>query len=166
MPESTSLSGTFYRIVFAEDLPRLLQGAKAPEGRFHHSGQPALYVSPTPQAAGFAIASYLRPDDPPRIIAPLRIDAPRIADLRDPGTLNALRLTGDETSIPWQPQRTLGLPASTWRASDVVRNSGADGMIYTARSAPDRWHLVLFRWNVAGAARVRAAGMPLPFSPA
>lgn len=107
------------------------------------------------------MAPYLRPDDPPRLAFPLHIRA-RIADLRDLATCAALGLQGVETAIPWLPERTAGLPATTWRASDSVRKAGADGMIYTARSAPDRWHLVLFRWNSPGAAVVRADGPPQP----
>ena len=34
--------------------------------------------------------------------------------------------------------------------TDAARTAGADGMIYTARSEPTRWHLVLFRWNTNG----------------
>lgn len=148
MPDgSTLLSGIFHRIVFEADLPNLLAGAKSPEGRFHHDGQPALYLSPTPDAAGHAIAAYLRPDDPARVIIALTLQNARVVDLRDPATLQTLRLDGTEASTPWQPERQQGLPATTWRASDAARATGADGMIYTARSAPSRWHLVLFSWN-------------------
>ncbi len=143
----TPLAGQFWRILYATDLPRLLLGAKTPEGRFHHSGQPALYLSPSPTDAAHAIATYLKPDDPPRIIVPLTLTVPRIADLRRPACLATLRLTGHESATPWQPQRAAGQPATTWAASDAARAAGADGMIYTARSAPTRWHLVLFHWT-------------------
>lgn len=45
-----------WRIVRADALPRLMEGASHPEGRFHHDGQPAFYASPSPGAAGHAIA--------------------------------------------------------------------------------------------------------------
>jgi hypothetical protein len=48
--------------------------------------------------------------------------------------------------VPWQPQRATGRAATTWAASDAVRAAGADGLIYSARSMPTRWHVVLFRW--------------------
>jgi len=42
---SDELSGTFYRILFEADQHLVLTGAKSPEGRFHHGGLPALYLS-------------------------------------------------------------------------------------------------------------------------
>jgi RES domain-containing protein len=161
----TPLSGRFYRIVLRDDLARLLNGAKSPEGRFHHHGQSALYLSPTPEAAGHAVAPYLRAGDGPRVVAPLRLTGARICDLRVAATRTTLGLAGHEADVPWLPEREAGLPTTTWIASDAARAQGADGMIYTARSAPARWHLVLFRWNVAGAAHLTADGAPFPFAP-
>lgn len=168
MPKSslpvTELSGQFWRIVLQAGLSRLMDGARSPEGRFHHAGQPALYLSPDVTAAGHAIATYLRPDDPPRVAVPLVLRGARVMDLRQPATVAALGLAGDETAVPWVPQRAIGQPATTWRASDAVRAAGADGMIYTARSAPERWHLVLFRWNAGGnGAQLAAAGPAYPW---
>ena len=157
------LSGRFFRIVPAARVDLILDGATAPEGRFHHDGQAALYLSPTPEAAGHAIAPYLGPYDPPRVVVPLRIRGARLADLRDPATCAALGLTGAEAAVPWLPERAAGLAATTWRASDAVRAAGYDGMIYTARSAPARWHVVLFRWNQPGAAQVGRDGPPHPY---
>ena len=144
------LSGRFYRIVFAADLGRVLDGVRTPEARFHHSGQPALYLSPSPEAAGFAVASFVGADDPPRVLVPIRVEGARVVDLRDAAHCAALGLAGHEPSVPWQPERAEGRPATSWRASDAARASGADGMVYVARSEPSRWHLVLFRWNLPG----------------
>ena len=144
------VSGRFYRIIFASDRDAPLRGAHSPEGRFHHDGESALYMSPSLQAAAFAVASYLRPNDPPRLIQPLIVQNARVLDLRRAEVIRHLYLQGDEASIPWQPQRAIGLPATTWQASDAARTAGADGMIYTARTEPTRWHLVLFRWNTNG----------------
>lgn len=154
------LGGRFWRILPAAADP--LSPVRSPEGRFHHSGQPALYCSPSPEAAGHAVAPYLRPGDPPRLAFPLHLHGARIADLRDPATLAALGLHGHETAVPWLPERAAGRPATTWTASGAARAAGACGMIYTARSAPDRWHLVLFRWNAATGAQLARAGAPLP----
>ena len=156
--------GTFYRIVFTHDAPRLLDGVHSPEGRFHHSGQPALYMSPSPEAAAFAVATYLQPSDPPRVTARLRLTGARVVDLRDNDTLAALGLT-NEPSVEWQPERAQGLPATSWRASDAARATGADGMIYTSRKVPSRWHLVLFRWNQPGGALVELATAPVNWTP-
>jgi RES domain-containing protein len=153
-----------WRIVRSAALSRLMQGALHPEGRFHHDGQPAFYASPSAEGAGHAVAPYLRPGDGPRLLVPLRLTVSGLCDLRDPDTLSRLGLDGSETVVPWLPERAAGRPATTWRASDAVRASGAPGMIYTARSAPDRWHLVLFAWNAGpGSALLEPDGTPLPF---
>jgi RES domain-containing protein len=160
-----NLSGRFYRILFKADQSRILQGAITQEGRFHHSGQPALYMSPTPETAAIAVATYLRGDDPPRVIAPLKVTNACILDLRRTEVLAHLGLTGTEPSVLWQPQRALGLPATSWVASDAARQTGADGMIYTSRKDPTRWHLVLFRWNGGTDAKVQEDGPAQPFRP-
>ena len=159
------ISGRYYRILFASDLSRLLQGAITPEGRFHHSGQPAFYMSPTPDAAAIAVATYLRDGDAPRIIAPLKVTNARILDLRRDDVLAHLGLNGAEPSVLWQPQRAKGLPATSWAASDAARHADADGMIYTSRKDPTRWHLVLFRWNTGAGAAVQEDGPAQPFNP-
>ncbi|MCC6520084.1 MAG: RES domain-containing protein [Tabrizicola sp.] len=62
---------------------------------------------------------------------------------------------------PLAPRTRPGPAASTWKVSDRARASGADGMIYTARSEPDRWHLALFRWPGSGLTG-RVLPYPLP----
>lgn len=165
-PAGAALSGRFWRIVPEHRLDRVLEGAASPEGRFHRDGQRAIYLSPSPWDAAFAVAPYLRPGDAPRVSVPLFLEQACLADLRDGDTCAALGLRGDETAIPWLPERARGLPATTWRASDAAREAGHDGMIYAARSAPERWHLVLFRWNAPDAPALRRDGAPLPFVPA
>ncbi|RYI13370.1 MAG: RES domain-containing protein [Acetobacteraceae bacterium] len=139
-------SGLFYRIVPASRADQALAPAISPEGRFHHDSQPALYISPWPDWACLAIAAYVRPGDPPRVIVELRLSKTRLLDLRDPSHCAGLAIDPALAAIPWLPQRGKGMPASTWKVSDRARASGADGMIYTARTEPTRWHLVLFRW--------------------
>lgn len=160
----TDISGRFWRLLPAAADP--LSPVLSREGRFHHDGQAALYCSPSPEAAAHAIARYLRPGDAPRLAYPLALTAARIADLRDASTLAALGLKGHETAVPWLPERAAGRPATTWTASDAVRAARLHGMIYTARSAPDRWHLVLFCWNRPGAAQLQPDGPPVQQIPA
>ncbi len=159
------LSGRFYRIAFARDADRVLGGVIHPEGRFHHDAQPAFYCSPSVQAATAAVSVYLKPDDPPRVIIPLDVSDAKLCDLRDPDTCAALGIDQQTPSVPWAPQRKQGIPATSWQASDAVRNSDADGMIYTCRREPRlRWHIVLFHWNQTRGAQVRLAGDPKDFS--
>lgn len=110
-----------------------------------------------------AVDIYLKPDDPDRVIVPLHVENARILDFRTPDVEEKLGLKWRDTAVPWQDQRSLGLPATSWKASDGARAAGADGMIYPSRSFPNRWHLVLFRWNIPGAPILREDGTPEPF---
>ncbi len=157
-----NISGTFYRIVFAEYAHSVLDGVIHPEGRFHHDGQPALYASPSPETAAVAIDIYLKPDDADRVIIPLRLTNARLADLRDPAVCDALGVDPLWASVPWADERAKGQPATSWRASDAVRQSGANGMIYASRREPSRWHVVLFSWNKPDAGQLRQDG-PVAF---
>lgn len=159
----TRLSGRFWRSIFAAEAGQVLRGARSIEGRYHHGGQPALYISPTPEHSRIAIEAYLRPGDPPRVIVPLDLANASLVDVRDAAVQRALGLTGAEAGTPWQPERSAELPATSWIASDAARACGADGMIYAARSDATRWHIVLFRWNVPGGATVLQNDPPIPF---
>lgn len=153
-----NVRGTFYRIVPMARAARILDPAVSPEGRFHHDSQPTLYVSPRPDWAEYAIKRYVRDDDPPRIIVELEIGEAKVLDLRDPEQCASWGADPSLAAIPWMPERAKGLVASTWRIADLARENGADGMIYTARSEPSRWHLVLFDWSTT-----RATGRKLPY---
>jgi len=158
----TALGGTFYRIKFLHEAGDILGPARAPEGRSHYGGQPALYLSKTPEGTVIAVRRYMRVDDPPRGIFPLRIEAARVVDLRDPAATAHFGIDVTHRAAEWQPIRATGAPSPTWAISDRVRALGLDGMLYASRSAPDRTHLTLFRWNTPGAPRVATDGPPLP----
>jgi hypothetical protein len=123
-----------------------LRPASAPEGRFHHAGQIALYTSLTVEGTVVAMKRYLRPDDTPRQVVPLTIQATRLADLR--GLPDA--------SVIWQDIRAGGAASPTWALSDQARDRGAQGMLYSSRSRPELTHLVLFDLTV-----VVAVGRPV-----
>lgn len=163
--QSTKVTGRFWRILPATALDAALDPVISASGRFHHDGQRALYCSPTAQAAGRAVAPYLKPGAAPALAIPLVLERASVLDLRDLNVLQHLGLQGHEADRPWIPELRAGLPATSWRASDAARQAGADGMIYTARSAPHRWHLVLFRWNEGDGAILRQEGDPLPHRP-
>ena len=138
-------SGTVWRIVFADQAGAPTAPARAPEGRFHHSGQSALYASLTPEGAGVAIRRYVGPQDPPRVILPLLVTSVRLADLRG----------RPEVSVVWQDIHEAGAPSPTWTFSDAARAEGAQGLLYSSRSRPELSHIVLF-----GHGPVRAEGAP------
>ncbi len=142
----TSFSGVVWRIMFADmaDNPQAL--ANAPEGRFHHDAQAAIYTSLTAQGAGVAIHRYLSANDPPRVIIPLEVKELRVLDLRNPPDT----ATPAPTSVKWQEECARGLRASTWDVSDKARKLGAQGILYSSRSRPELSHLVLFGVPVCG----------------
>lgn len=152
------ITGTFYRILFEADQHLVLTGAKNPEGRFHHDGLPALYLSSRTDWAAKAIETYRHAGDPRRVAVPLRVEKARIVDLRKADHCRLLSIRPLDASVPWQPQRQLGQSADSWKPADIIRSSEADGMVYSARSAPERWHLVLFRWNALGGPQIKVAG--------
>ncbi len=133
-------SGVVWRAVPEGQDP--LCPATAPEGRFHHAGQFAVYTSLTAEGTKIAIARYLTAADPDRIIHPLRVDAARVRDLRDE----------TEASVVWQDVRATGRAAPTWSFSDDARASGAQALLYSSRSRPDLSHLVIFDPSVLCAA--------------
>ena len=138
--------GPVWRALLAGTDP--LAPVASPEGRFHHSGQWAIYASLTPEGCAVAIRRYLRPDDPPRVVVPLSLRRLRLVDCRGRADL----------SVVWQDIRAAGAPSPTWAFSDAARAEGAEGMLYSSRSRPDLSHLVLFSPQA-----VAAAGAPLPF---
>lgn len=148
-------TGTVWRILFADRADNACEPARHPEGRFHHSGQVALYASLSAQGAAVALRRYVRADDPPRVIVPLRITAGAMADLR--GTPEQAA-----ASVVWQDDRAAGAPAPTWDISDRVRADGAQGLIYASRTRPDLSHLVLFEVSPG---TVRQAGPAAPWHP-
>lgn len=121
------IDGPFYRIVPATRAGQALAPALTPEGRFHHSGQPTLYISSRPDWACHAIAPYVRDTDPPRVICELRLTGVTVLDLRNPAHCAAAGIDPALAAIPWLPERAEGLPASTWAVSDRARASGAGG---------------------------------------
>lgn len=157
------LSGCFWRIIFADRLGQVLTGARTPEGRLHHSGQAAFYMSPRRDWASIAIDAYVSADDPPRMLVAFQLTQARVMDLRDAQTCARLGITTATAGVPWQSERQAGNKATSWLASDAVRATDADGLIYPARSYPGRWHVVLHRWNVAGAAQLEMTGPVTPW---
>ena len=142
--------GQVWRLTFADRDP--LAPVTAPVGRFHHDGQTAIYTSLTPAGCGVAIRRYLRPDDGPRVLHPLRVDARNISDMRN---------TTDPTSIVWQDIHAAGSPAPTWLISDRARDRGAQGLLYRSRTRPQLVHLALFAPAV-----LTLDGPPVPWAAA
>lgn len=128
-----SFEGPIWRLLATHlaDQPTVLAGA--PEGRFHHSGQAAVYASLSAEGAGVAIRRYLT-DGVPRLLVPMRLNAAMVADVR-----------GDHlASVVWQDQRAVGRMATTWSISDAARQVGAQALLYSSRSRPELAHVAVF----------------------
>ncbi|WP_372573823.1 RES family NAD+ phosphorylase [Ruegeria jejuensis] len=132
-------TGTVWRMTFQGQDAQV--PVTSPEGRFHHSGQVAIYSSLTAEGTAIAIRRYMSPNDAPRLIQPLHIRAARVADLRG----------NREASVIWQDIHATGAPSPTWAFSDTARADGAQAMLYSSRSRPDLSHLVIFDPQVARA---------------
>ena len=155
------LSGRFYRIIYRQHRADLLNGVLSPEGRFHHDNQPALYMSSRPDWACHAVQRYVRPDDPERVICSIDVSNAAVLDLRNAEHCAAWSVDPALATVPWLNERARGDAATAWRVSDAVR---AQGMIYTARSEPTRWHVVLFNWSGPSGARLSTGTETLPYS--
>ncbi len=132
-------SGPVWRILFLSQIDAPLAPAQAPEGRFHCSGQTALYASLSAEGAGVAIRRYVSDGDPPRVMQRAHITSARLADLRG----------HPEASIVWQGIHDIQGRSPTWRFSDDAHAIGADGLLYSSRSRPELSHVVLFNISPA-----------------
>lgn len=145
-------SGPVWRILFQSKANAPLAPARAPEGRFHHSGQVALYASLSPEGAGIAIRRYVSGGDPQRVLQRAKVTMAQTVDLRGQ----------PEVSIVWQDIFDRQGNSPTWKFSDQARDTGADGVIYSSRSRPDLSHLVLFTTSPA---HIRTDGPPSNWVP-
>jgi RES domain-containing protein len=161
----TRASGRYWRAGFLGQEAQLLAPAGAPQGRWHHSRQRALYLSGSPEGCQVALRVYVKPHDPPRGIFPFEVAEARVADLRDAGTRAALGATLEDIHAFWADLQAAGKPSPTWRLSDLLRGLGLDGLLSPSRSRPDLTHLTLFGWNGSSGARIRRAGPPQDFDP-
>ena len=133
MHSLNSFDGPVWRI-----LPQTLVGtpaepARAPEGRFHHSGQIAAYASLSAEGASVAIQRYLG-DRSARKFVPMWLKSDCVVDERG----------NKAASVIWQDIRAIGLQSPTWVFSDTARDAGAQAMLYSSRSRPELNHVVVF----------------------
>lgn len=154
----TRIDRVFWRMMFTDWVNAVLLPARSPEGRFHYNGQPALYLSETPEGCVVASKRYIRASDPPRRIYPLRVTSGRIVDLRDGAATTHYNIDVTHRAAHWQKIRATGAPSPTWTISDRVRALNLDGILYASRSHPGMTHLTLFTWNNDGNTTVTPNG--------
>lgn len=126
-------NGPVWRLVVQDMAGSPARPARSPEGRFHHSGQVAIYASLSEEGTYVAVCRYLE-DNAPRVLVPMWLNADKVADERG----NA------DASIVWQDIHAAGERSPTWRYSDAARAAGAQAMLYSSRSRPELSHVVVF----------------------
>ena len=124
-------------------------------GRYNRVGECALYMSSSPEGVAAAMARY---GPAARTIVRLEVAAARLVDLRDATACAALGIDPSRAQEDWVAALDRGEEPASWPVADRARTIGADGLIDGSRRAPAAWHLVLFRWNAPGAARVGVIG--------
>ncbi|NRB18751.1 MAG: RES family NAD+ phosphorylase [Rhodobacteraceae bacterium] len=133
MQSLRSFDGPVWRILPQSFVDTPAKPARAPEGRFHHSGQIAAYASLSAEGASVAMQRYLG-DRVARKLVPMWLKSDRVVDERD----------NRAASVIWQDIRANALRSPTWVFSDTARDAGAQAMLYSSRSRPELNHVVVF----------------------
>ena len=133
MKSFNSFDGPVWRILPLALVDTPAEPARAPEGRFHHSGQIAAYASLSAEGASVAIQRYLG-DQIARKLVPMWLKSDCVVDERG----------NKAVSVIWQDIRASGLQSPTWVFSDTARDAGAKAMLYSSRSRPELDHVVIF----------------------
>ena len=151
----SSVAGTFFRAVDRDHVAAALDGSRV-HGRYSRSDQPTLYLSASPAGVRAAMVAHQRSTDNPREVVAFRVDGEAIFDLRDRASIAEARAQAGDPFANWQEAIARGESPASWRVRDWIEAQGANGLLDPSRQSSGLWHLVLFRWNVAGAPFVRA----------
>lgn len=129
-------------------------GAALRGGRFNPPGVRALYMS---EEFSTAVAEYeqdlgIRPGT----LCAYDVKSERIADLADARTLGELGVDADMLRMPWKHVAFVEKRApSTWSLAERLLAENVDGIRVPSIQAAG-FNLVLWHWNVEGAAQVAA----------
>jgi len=126
-------NGPVWRLLPTSLADTPLISAQAPVGRFHHSGQVAVYASLSVEGVAVAMRRYLN-DGIKRSLVPMWLKSDHVSDERG----------NSDASVVWQDIHASGEVSPTWAFSDVARAAGADAMLYSSRSRPELSHVVVF----------------------
>jgi RES domain-containing protein len=157
------VAGRFYRAIRDDHIDHVLS-PPAPDnaGRYHRHGEPALYLTASPEWATIAVSKYMREDGLPRVIVPLDLDGADVLDQRDDAACIAAGIDPEASGADWRKALKAGEEPPSWHAADAARAIGAAGIIDVSRHIPGGWHVTLFRWNAPGAPRVKIVGEAVP----
>lgn len=158
-----TVRGRFYRAILASRVDHVL-APPGPDsaGRYHRLGQPALYVTASPEWATIAVSGYMREDGLPRVIVPLAVGEAQVFDQRDAQACATLGIDREASNANWRSMLATGQEPSSWRNADAARAIGADGIIDRSRHIPGGWHITFFRWNALGGPTISVCGAGTP----
>lgn len=144
-----AVKGIVYRAVDKTSTSTALLGSNK-AGRYSRPEQPTLYLSASQAGVDAAMIAHRDAGDTARTVLSFRVEADDICDLRDPDLVATVRNEAGNPFADWQSAVAHGAEPASWRVRDWIEARGARGLIDPSRKAPGLWHLVLFRWNVAG----------------
>lgn len=150
-----TVRGAFYRAIDPE-LREFALGGSRSAGRYSRPDEPTLYLSSSVEGVNAAMIAHKDVRSTLLEILEVDVEASRIVDLRDPVALEAVGIDVSDALAPWQEVASSGGIPASWMVRDRLLAAGANGLIDPSRKQPGLWHLVLFRWNVAGAPIVRS----------
>ncbi|MCV6576571.1 MAG: RES family NAD+ phosphorylase [Cohaesibacter sp.] len=103
-----------------------------------------------------AIGQYVKEETRNRLLMTFDVSLCRLLDLRADKAKDLHALA----SQPWLGALKAGQEPASWRAADMIRDLGYDGLIDPSRRRPGLWHITLFHWNRENKPQVRAVGKP------
>ena len=137
----TRVAGRFWRAVpVGADV---LAGTVRP-GRYNRPGERTLYASASPDGVAAAMRRY---GDRDRDLVALAVEAERLVDLRDASACATLGIDTSGAAQDWVSALARDETPRSWIVADQARAAGAAGLLDPSRTAPGRWHLVLFVWG-------------------
>lgn len=147
-------------------LPLSGAGAARFGGRWNAVGQPAIYAAREISTAwteynqGFV--------QHPALLVQFELEGASLVDLTDGDTLARHGLTADIHQCEWRALLAQGRGVATHDVAAQLLASGHDGVIYPSFISPGGTCVALWRWNEAGAPRLRIIDPEgrLPKSPA
>lgn len=146
--------GTFHRAVDPRFRERAIAGSRA-AGRYSRAHEPTLYLSSSRDGVAAAMLAHRDARAEELEVVEVDVEASGIVDLRDADALAAAGIDVADAAAPWQDVAAAGGTPRSWTVRDRLLELGANGVIDPSRQRPGLWHLVLFRWNEAGAPTVR-----------
>ena len=130
-------------------MPLSGEGAARFGGRWNPVAIPAIYAA---RELSTAWAEYNQGFvQHPALIAQLRLEGAKLADLTDPADLAARYIDPAIHGCEWRDIMDRGEVPETHRLRERLLSEGADGVIYPSYMSPGGTCVALWRWNVPGA---------------